>query len=321
MKTFAARMFLILLAAILVPAAHLSAQENGDLVARVGSVPVTKFELAREFQKILPLKGGFHGGVSRDRQLEIRQEALDKLVERALMVQWAIDNELSVDNGEVDAKIAKLRERFKSDEEFSKAAGDEGIAGYRAALYRQLLAQKAEQTAVEQKVSVPEDRVRAHYDENKDRFMRPRQFRASHILIRVDPSSNKEEREELRKKAEDLLKRAKAGEDFYNLAYYNSDDRTKFVGGDLGYFHEGQTVKPFEQALLKLKPGEISDLVRTRFGFHIIKLVEVNEPRQLTYEEMQGKIRQQFEKEEREKIRSEWLAGLRKAYKVDIFLK
>ncbi|GAB4166415.1 MAG: peptidylprolyl isomerase [Geothermobacteraceae bacterium] len=321
MKTFAARMFLILLAAILVPATHLAAQENGDLVARVGSVPVTKFELAREFQKILPLKGGFHGGVSRDRQLEIRQEALDKLVERALMVQWAIDNELSVDNGEVDAKIAKLRESYKSDEEFSKAAGDEGIAGYRAALYRQLLAQKAEQAAVEQKVSVPEDRVKAYYDENKDRFMRPRQFRASHILIRVDPSSNKEEREELQKKAEDLLKRARAGEDFYNLAYYNSDDRTKFVGGDLGYFHEGQTVKPFEQALLKLKPGEISDLVRTRFGFHIIKLVEVNEPRQLTYEEMQGKIRQQFEKEEREKIRSEWLAGLRKAYKVDIFLK
>lgn len=321
MKIYVARLLPVLLGVVLLFPFASVAQQQDNLVARVGNVPVTKFELAREFQKILPLKGGFHGGVSRERQLEIRQEALDKLVERALMVQWAIDNELSVDNRVIDEKIAKLRERYPSEEEFEKAAGDEGVAGYRAALYRQLLAQKAEQEAVEKKVEVPEEKVRAYYDENKDRFMRPRQFRASHILIRVDPASNKQEREKLKQKAEDLLRRARAGEDFYNLAYYNSDDRSKYVGGDLGYFHEGQTVKPFEEALLKLKPGEISDLVRTRFGYHIIKLVEVNEPRQLTYDEMKDKLRQQFEKEERDRIRKEWLDSLRSKYKVDVFLK
>ncbi|TYO98730.1 peptidyl-prolyl cis-trans isomerase C [Geothermobacter ehrlichii] len=296
-----------------------SADSKNDLVARVGSVPITRYELAREFQRILPLQGGFHGGVSKERREEIRKQALDRLVERALMVQWAIDQELSVPNEEVDAKLAKLRARYKSREEFEKAAGVEGVQGYRAALYRQLLAEKAEEERVEKQVKISEQQVRAYYEKNKDRFMRPKQFRASHILVRVDPSSNKQEREERRKRAEELLKRARAGEDFYNLAYYNSDDRTRYVGGDLGYFHVGQTVKAFEQALLKLKPGEISDLVRTRFGYHIIKLVEVNEERQLTYEEMAGKIRQQLEKEERERLKKAWLEELKKKYRVEIF--
>ncbi len=308
-----------LLVLVLLLPAFAFAGDKGDLVAQVGSVPITRYELAREFQKLLPLKGGFHGGVSREKQEEIRKQALDQLIERALMVQWAIDEELSVPNKEIDEQMAKLRARYKSREDFEKAAGDEGVQGYRAALYRQFLAKRAEEERVEKQVRISEEQVRAYYEKNKERFKRPKQFRASHILIRVDPSSNKQEREERRKKAEELLRRAKAGEDFYNLAYYNSDDRTKYVGGDLGYFHVGQTVKPFEEALLKLKPGEVSDLVRTRFGYHIIKLVEVNEERQLTYEEMADKIRRQLEQEERQRLKKAWLAELRKKYPVKIF--
>ncbi|NIR17793.1 MAG: peptidylprolyl isomerase, partial [Desulfobacterales bacterium] len=114
------------------------------------------------------------------------------------------------------------------------------------------------------------------------------------------PASNKKERTELRERAEGLAKRAKDGEDFYNLAYYNSDDRTKYVGGDLGYFHKGQTVPEFESALLEMEPGEIAGPVKSMYGWHIIKLVEDNPPRQLSFEDMKGKLRQQLEKEQRE---------------------
>jgi parvulin-like peptidyl-prolyl isomerase len=111
-----------------------------------------------------------------------------------------------------------------------------------------------------------------------------------------------------------LLEQARGGADFYNLAYHNSDDRTRYVGGDLGYFHEGQVVPEFETVILAMEPGQISELVRTRFGFHIIRLVEVNEPRQLSYEEVRERIRERLEKEQQERLMDAWMAELRERY-------
>lgn len=285
-----------------------------DLVAKVGSVPITKYELQREQQKILPFNVSFHGGLPPEKLAEVREEAMGKLIERAYKVQYGMDEKISVDNSAVDKQFEAARAKFKSAKDFEKALGSEKSKGYRASIYRELLAKKSEEVVVDAKVKVTDAQVREYYEKNKSTFLRPKQFKASHILIRVDPASNKEEREALKKKADDLTARAKAGEDFYNLAYYNSDDRSKFVGGDLGYFHEGQTVKEFEDALLKMKPGEISGPVKTLHGYHIIKLVELNESRQLDFEEAKGKIRQSLEKKERESIYEKWMSELKKKY-------
>ncbi|MCF6180105.1 MAG: peptidyl-prolyl cis-trans isomerase, partial [Geopsychrobacter sp.] len=164
---------------------------------------------------------------------------------------------------------------------------------------------------------VSDAEIEKYYKEKKHTFFMPKQFRASHILVKVDPASNKEERAALKKKADEILLRAQKGEDFFDLAYYNSDDRTKYVGGDLGMFHEGQTEKPFEDALLKLKVGDISDLVKTRYGYHIIKLTQVNEPRQMSFNEVKLKIKATLEKERRDKIYAEWIDSLKQKYKVE----
>jgi parvulin-like peptidyl-prolyl isomerase len=306
----------VLFSAIVLPGAVLA---EVKLVAKVGSVPVTNYELARSFQRIMPLQGNFHGGVSAERKAEIRQEALDVLIERAYKVQYALSEEISVSQDVVDEKIAEFKKKFISEEVYQQAVEAEGQKEIQASLYRQLLAQKAEELRVDSKVQVTADEVKAYYEANKARFMQPRQFKASHILIRVDPASNSEERKEYLLRAEELLKRARAGEDFYNLAYYNSDDRTKYVGGDLGYFHEGQTVTAFEQALMALKPGEISELVKTRFGYHIILLVDVQEPRQLSYDDMAAKIRSQLEKERRDTIYQAWMDELKARFTTEIF--
>lgn len=289
------------------------------LVAKVGNVPVTNYELAREFQKIMPIQGNFHGGVSAERKAEIKQQALEAIIERAYKAQFAISEEISVSPADVDKKLAAFKKKFVSDEAYHKAVEAEGSNELRASIYRQLLAQKAEDVRIDSRIDVTTAEVKAYYEANKARFMQPRQFKASHILIRVDPASNAEERKEILAKAEALLKRAKAEEDFYNLAYYNSDDRTKYVGGDLGYFHEGQTVSAFEEAMLKLKPGEVSDLVKTRFGYHIIKLVDIQDPRQLSYDDMAAKIRSQLEKEERDILFAAWMDELKARFQVELF--
>lgn len=292
-----------------------------NIVAKVGDVPITVFELQRQIDRVLPLRVSFHGGVSAEKVKAIKEEALNDLIEQACKVRYAIDNEIAPPAKRVDEQMKKIRARFKSEEEFEKAVGAETVAGLRAAINRKFLAEKAEEVAVGDKAKASEEEIRAYYDKNKHSFFMPRQYRASHILVKVDPSSNKKEREALKEKAEGLLERARKGEDFFDLAYYNSDDRTKYVGGDLGMFHEGQTEKPFEDALKKMKVGEISDLVETRFGYHIIKLTQVNEPRQMSYDEVQLKIKTRLEKKRHDELYEKWIANLKQKYKVERFAK
>ncbi|ORJ62917.1 peptidylprolyl isomerase [Geothermobacter hydrogeniphilus] len=297
------------------------AAETPRIVAKVGSIPVTVYDLQRRINKIIPLQGSFHSGVSAEKMAKIKSQAYEELIERALKVQYALDEEISVPPGSLKEKMKPYRKRFKTDEELSRALGGETIDEFRAALYRGLLAAAAEKQAVTDKVSVSEERVKKYYQENKSRFMRPRQFHASHILVKVDPSSSKEERAKLKKKAEDLAARAKAGEDFFNLAYYNSDDRSKWVGGDLGLFHEGQSLPEFEAALKKMKPGEIVGPVKSLYGYHIIKLHKINPPTQLSYDDMAKTIRMKLEKEDRDQLYEKWISSLKKKYKVERFLK
>ena len=110
---------------------------------------------------------------------------------------------------------------------------------------------------------------------NPSQFLEMEVVRASHILVMVDKSATKDAKETARKKIDELLQRAKKGEDFANLARANSDDRGSGQrGGDIGFFSKGMMVPNFEKAAFALKKGEIRNVVETEFGYHIIKLTD-----------------------------------------------
>ena len=122
---------------------------------------------------------------------------------------------------------------------------------------------------VRQQVTVPDADLEAFYKQNLAQYTTPEQLAASHILFRIE---DKDEAA-VRKQAEEVLKRARAGEDFAALAkQYSEDESNNTNGGSLGEFGRGTMVPEFEQAAFALKPGDISDLVKTSFGFHIIKV-------------------------------------------------
>ena len=313
------KMLVSISAAVLVVSVSTSfAVAASDTVAKVGSVPVTSYELQREIQKKLPAEASFHAGIKAEKVAEIRKDALDRLVERAYKVQYALTNELSVPASELDSTMQSFLGKFANPEQLAGALGGESLDAYRASTYRQLLAEKAEQVAIESKIGVSEKEVKDYYAANSKRYFRPLQFKASHILIQVDPASNEEGIAKRKERAEKLLKRAKAGEDFYNLAYYESDDRSRYVGGSLGYFHEGQTVAEFDQAVKQLKPGEVSGLVRTRWGFHIVRLDERNDARQLEFSEVKTQIEAQLKKDKRDALYKAWIDGLRQKFPVQM---
>ncbi len=135
-----------------------------------------------------------------------------------------------------------------------------------------LASEFVKQKAIKDIIVMDKD-VEIYYKTHQDEFKVKEQVLASHILVKVDKSASEDEKKKARAKAEDLLKRVKAGEDFAKLATEFSDDPSaKIKGGDLGYFSRGRMVKEFEEAAFSLKPGEVSDIVETQYGYHIIKV-------------------------------------------------
>lgn len=295
-------------------------QAEAEILAKVGSVQITKYELNREMSRILPMNANFHGSVSEEKVAEVREKALNNLIEQAYKVQYAMANELSVTSAELDKRLEGVRKNFKTDEELQKALGGEKIVDFRASVFRLLLAAKAEDLVVGSKSKVSAQEIEKFYTDRKNMYKRPKRYRVSHVLVRVDPTLVGEDRVKLLVKAEDLTERALAGEDFYNLAYYNSDEDSKYVGGDIGYFHSGQVVREFEDAIKDLKPGDIVGPVETLSGYHIIKLTEVEESRVLRFDEVKEKIGKELGDKRRESLYEEWMTELKKQYPVEVYL-
>lgn len=151
------------------------------------------------------------------------------------------------------------------------------------------------------KISVKEDEVEAYYRTHKDEFTAPEMVRARHILIMANASASDEDKKKAKSKAGDVLKRIKAGENFAGIASELSDDPgSKAKGGDLGFFSKGRMVPEFEKAAFALKPGGVSDIVETQFGYHIIKVEEKKEPVLEPYDKVKDRVRDKILNQTRE---------------------
>jgi len=121
--------------------------------------------------------------------------------------------------------------------------------------------------------NIPQDQIRAYYNEHIDGYKQPDRAHVAHILFKTVGKTDAEA-EEIHKKAEDVQKRAKSGANFGDLAKQYSEDTSKEKGGDLDWIVRGQTVPEFEQAAFSLPIGSVSDLVKTQYGFHIVKVID-----------------------------------------------
>ena len=287
-----------------------------DTVALVGSLPITTYELERHANRIMPFNVSYHGTVTSEKKDEIKEKAFEELILVTQKANYAKDQGIEVPPEKVAAMLQRLKDKFETEAKIKEALGNETIEQLKAAFEKKLLAQAAEDHAVSSKITVTADDVKNYFNQNKDHYLHPKQFRASQIFVKVDPAATEDTRAELLTKAEGLLKKALAGEDFYNLAYYNSDDRTSFVGGDMGIFNQGQTAQPIDQALSNMDVGEISEIVETLAGYHILKLTQVIEPRQMSFEELEKNIRQYLITEKRDPLYAAWISKLQSSYKI-----
>ena len=149
----------------------------------------------------------------------------------------------------------------------------------------------------EGKVQVSSDEIKRFYDQQKDRLMTPKRVRAKEILIKVGLEDPPNKVEEEKKRAEEILEKAKKTKDFSTLAKQYSESNTASKGGDIGWVERGTLDEPFETTLFSMKPGDLSGLVRARDGFHIFKIEEVSEEKQKSFDEVKDQILQALKKE------------------------
>ncbi|OHB66140.1 MAG: hypothetical protein A2Y76_03160 [Planctomycetes bacterium RBG_13_60_9] len=190
----------------------------------------------------------------------------------------------------------------------------------KAAHARELKYHKLFEAKVTGSLTTTEEDARKYYDGNPEDFRVPERVRASHILISTEPTDPNADpnqaKVQARQKAEELLKKVKDGEDFAALAKENSACPSKTQGGDLGMFGRDQMVPPFEEAAFALKAGEVSGLVETQFGYHIIKVTEHQDPNQVPFEKIKDRIIDQLTQQKRNEAIRTYVDALRQNAKI-----
>lgn len=294
------------------------------VVAKVNGKPLTAFELDEEFQALLPMTGSFHGNVSRERMAEIRKEAMDNLIDKELQCQDAVAKGISISDKEIDSEFSRMEKAYGSSKRFKDAIKNSGLTKnwVREYIKKRLLTAKAKKQEITAKAGMSDEEIRVYYEKNKETFNRPEEFRASHILIGVEPGASAEERGKKLKLAKDILAKIKAGEDFAKLARrYSTDENTAPIGGDIGAFHKGMAEEALEKTVLSLKEGEVSDVVESLYGYHIIMLTGMRPPTQLSFDDARADIKTKLEKKKADELYKKWMEGLKAKAKIEILKK
>ena len=287
-------------------------------VARVNGTAIDAVELSRA--KKVMLRGQT---VPAEQQAALDKQAVEQLVSAELLYQAAAKIELKDLDKQIDAKLAQGKSRFKDEQDFKKAIKDLEMdeKDLREYTRRDLLISRFVETTFVSKAVVSEAEIRAFYDKNLDKFKQNESVKASHILIGVDSKATVDEKTKAREKAEKLRKELAGGADFATLAQGNSTCPSSQQGGDLGFFGKGQMVPAFEKAAFALKPGEISDVVETQFGYHIIKLTEKKPAATTDYKDVKAKIEEFLKGQKVNEAIQKFLEETKKTAKIELLLK
>lgn len=258
-------------------------------------------------------------------QKQVRQQVLDNLVAERLLDEQVAASQIKITDADVTAEITKTGaqqqppitlDEFKARVEAQGGNFEEVKKDFSKGMgYRKLM-----EMQWGDKVKVSDEEAKQYYDSHAKEFETPEQIRASHILVLTEPKDPNADPNQVKvaakAKAEKLLKQVKDGGDFAAIAKENSECPSAANGGDLGFFARGKMVKPFEDAAYAMKPGQVSDLVETEFGYHIIKLTEHKDAGMTPLEEVKTDIANKLSGERKNTITKQYIQSLREKAKI-----
>jgi peptidyl-prolyl cis-trans isomerase SurA len=250
-----------------------------------------------------------------DARAQMMKQALDVLIAEKLIEAEIRELGMTVTPSEVDEAMADVRKQnnVETQEQF------EQLKSYREFLGKQISRGRLMQMKVGPKVKVSEEDLKAAYAQYAKLEGGEAEVHARHILVSVDPKAPPEQVEAALKKAQGIAEEARRpGMDFASLARARSEGPSAEDGGDLGFFRRGVMVPAFEKAAFALKEGEVSEPIRTNFGWHVLKVEERRSVGVAPYEEMRAKLEQQLRQDKTEKYIDQYVQELRQKSTVEV---
>jgi len=247
---------------------------------------------------------------------QLSQRALDSMITELLLDEKVKSEKIVITKEEVVEYIKEMASQQQpplSLEDFKALTEAYGRSFEQVTHQTQktLAYQKLLESKFAGKTVVTEDDARKYYTENPKKFETPEQVRASHILIKLDTSDPNTDPNQALAKARNLLKQIKSGADFAELARSNSDGPSAAKGGDLNFFARGRMVPAFEKAAFALKVGQVSDIVQTQFGYHIIKVTDRKAASVKSFEQVKDDILNGLKQNKQIELANEYIKSLK----------
>ncbi|MFC1850611.1 peptidylprolyl isomerase [candidate division CSSED10-310 bacterium] len=294
-------------------------KEDNAMVATVNGTTITRSELNSEINN---LQNQYRGQMPPDQvakmQPMMQKQALENLINKTLLLQEAKKTGFEPEQKAVDDELTKVKSRFASPEQFQNQLKAMGVSedNLRNEIKTNLKINSLLEKPLTTVKDIEEADVKTFYQENPGQFQVPEQIRASHILLSVKPEEQEEDRSKKRAQLQTLKDEIAKGADFGELARQHSSCPSKEKGGDLGFFGRGQMVKPFEEVAFNLNPDQVSDIVETKFGLHLIKLAEKKEAHTLPLEDVKDKLEKYLSNQRKQLVVKNYVQGLRTDSKI-----
>ncbi|WP_081797976.1 peptidylprolyl isomerase [Neobacillus dielmonensis] len=260
--------------------------KKGEAVAKFNGESITKDELYSEMVK------------------QYGSATVDKMIADKIVTAEAAKKKIAVSDNEVNKQINALKESYGGEDVFNQMIASNGttLTQVKEDLKNYLTIKKL----LEPQIKITDEEMKTYFEENKDSFAEPEQVKASHILVADEQTAN-----EIKQKLTD-------GADFADLAkQYSTDEGTKNDGGELGYFGKGDMVAEFENVAFSLDVNQISDPVKTDYGYHIIKVEDKKAAKEAYFEDSKATIKDTLLDQKLDSEYTTWLENKKKGYKIE----
>ena len=298
------------------------AASSGQEAASVNGKLISKSQYERDLS-VFQKRAAQEGRQLSDADLTtVKNRILENLIDTEVLYQQSQKEGVKVDDQAINEQIETIKKRFFDEAAYKKALEEMDVSEkeIRAQIRRGLAINQLLDTNVSQKITVTEEESKKYYNNKLNLFKQPEQVKASHILIKVAPDAEESKKNQARKKIETVQKKVRQGEDFGLLAKANSEGPTAQRDGDLGYFNRGRMAEPFEDAAFALNVGEVSGIVETQFGYHLIKVTDKKTARTIPYKEVQLRLEQYLKKEKEKTEIQDYIENLKKSAKIKRFI-
>jgi len=292
------------------------------ILARVNGKGIPAVQLEQTVRIFLETNSQDPGSMPADQLKSLRKQLLDSLIGSEVLFQVAQTARITVPEESVDGQIQQLRSRFPSEEEFNRYIQSQGISlvDMEERIRRNLATTELVQREVDSKIAVSDSEIADYYKKNKDRMRREEAVKLSEIFIRSEAKAPPSSKTKAREKIEALLKEVQSGKDFATVARTHSESPDAKRGGEMGFISRKSTLPVLADAAFRLKVGEVSDVVETPFGYHILKVAERRAPGEIKLEEAKQQISQAvFQEKERDAF-SAYLNRLKGGAKIEILI-